>query len=274
MIHFLFFHSTILFQRLTRFAFVPCSFIHGGAWRDPTHTVLDFEPSVRQLVSHSQSSSIRGFASIDYRLSTGSQATQGSSGVSSSESARVVHPDHILDVRSALQFLATEYQLANDYVLIGHSAGATLAFQLLMGQEALQNRPLLPAPLPAAVIGISGIYDLVGINDRFDGQYAEFISGAFGSDKSAWTTASPACFKGNFKDNWSDQAAVVLATSTEDTLIDEPEIETMAAKLTKDGIQFSIHKDLTGEHNFIWEDGTQVVRLVAETLTRLQQAAH
>lgn len=197
---------------------------------------------------------IAGFASIDYRLS-------------GSGTAR--HPDHILDVRSALSYLADEYQVSNNYVLVGHSAGAMLAFQLIMRDDAVDGQKTPDVPLPDAVIGISGIYDLAGINERHRGQYASFISAAFGGDEKAWDKASPALYSGSFKTNWKSKQVAFVAWSPDDTLVDEPEVDAMADKLTKDGVNVHTVKDLTGEHNHVWEDGSQISSLIYEVLGKL-----
>ncbi|PNY29715.1 Kynurenine formamidase [Tolypocladium capitatum] len=249
-------------------------FIHGGAWRDPRNTFEDFMPSIKHMLSSQDiaRSAIRGFVSIDYRLSPYTDFPQDPAETPGPELRHARHPDHVLDVRAALKFLESEYQLAKDYVLVGHSAGATLAYQLLMGEAALAGQCMPQAiPLPAAVIGISGIYDLVGLNDRHGGNYAGFISVAFGTDQKAWQGASPASFAGSIKEKWSGSPYSLLAYSTEDSLIDSLETESMAAKLTKDGVALSVVKDLTGDHDFVWQDGSQVARLVAQVLERLSQ---
>lgn len=232
-------------------------------------------PSIKHMLSSQDIAqpAIRGFVSIDYRLSPYADFPQDPAETAGSELRRARHPDHILDVRAALKFLESEYRLASDYVLVGHSAGATLAYQLLMGEEALAGQRMPQTiPLPAAIIGISGIYDLVGLNDRHGGNYAGFISAAFGTDQKAWQRASPASFAGSIKEKWPGSPYSLLAYSAEDTLIDSPETDSMAAKLTKDGVDLSVVRDLTGEHDFVWQDGSQVARLVAEALKRLSQA--
>lgn len=230
-------------------------------------------PSIKHLLASDQvsASAIRGFASIDYRLSGRSSATddaaRGQDSAAAAAAAR--HPDHIIDVRSALNLLAVEYGLTSDYILIGHSAGATLAFQVLMGRDVIHassSPDLLP---PSAVIGISGIYDLLGLDARHNGDYTGFISAAFGSDKDAWVKASPARYSGNFKTNWGAQPLAVVAWSPEDSLVDEPEIDAMISKLKQDDVSTHVVKDLTGDHNVVWEEGSQICRLVCETLAKL-----
>jgi acetyl esterase/lipase len=202
---------------------------------------------------------IAGFISIDYRLSPHPDFPE--------ENANAKHPDHLEDVWSALNYLQGKYELSDNYILIGHSVGATLAFQVLMGDDVLASHP--EAPLPTAIIGVSGIYDIGGLNDRFNGQYAGFIQGALGEDTSVWEKASPAKFASSFKDKWANGKFVMLAWSSEDSLIDEPEIDNMATLLTKQGLKLEVNKDLRGEHDFLWQDGSQIARMVITTLHHL-----
>ncbi|KAK7413431.1 Kynurenine formamidase [Neonectria punicea] len=246
-------------------------YIHGGAWRDPRRTADDFWASIKQITSSDETttSNIQGFVSIDYRLSSYPEFSQDPAETKSSDLRDAKHPDHIQDVWSALDFLHTKYQVSDNYVLIGHSAGATLALQLLMGGSVLDGRPQPRVPLPVAIIGISGIFDLVKINARHDGQYAGFISAAFGDDEAGWVSASPAQFKASFKENWPNRKLTILAWSPEDSLVDEPEIDDMAAKLRLDGVNLKVSKDLTGDHDDVWKNGKQVARLVSAALTKL-----
>lgn len=216
---------------------------------------------------------IAGFASIDYRLSAHPDYPQDPSGTPSTELRDARHPDHVHDVESALNFLRQEHGLKDDkYVLVGHSAGATLAFQLLMGSSTQAHAPSKP-PLPAAIIGVSGIYDLVALDNRHQGNYAGFITGAFGGNKEGWEAASPAAYTGSFKTSWPSSKSVILAWSHQDTLIDEPEIDAMAGKLIADRVNVSITKDLTGEHDDVWEQGSQLTQLVWQSLAQLQASS-
>lgn len=212
---------------------------------------------------------VQGFVSIDYRLSPHPEFPQDSA-TPSSDLRNAQHPDHIQDVRSALGFVQTKYGISNNYVLAGHSAGATLAFQLLMGEAVLEGCPLQDVVLPKAIVGVSGIYDLVDIDVRHSGQYAGFISGAFGDDRTKWATASPLRFGGNFRDKWLNGTLALLAWSPKDTLIDEPEIDNMAARLRNEGVDTEVSKDLEGDHDDVWEKGVQLARLVEKSLRLLE----
>ncbi|RCI11839.1 hypothetical protein L249_7553 [Ophiocordyceps polyrhachis-furcata BCC 54312] len=238
-------------------------YIHGGAWRRQQDSWQDFHPSVNNMISSRLFPPGTTFASIDYRLSP--CAYPGANPCP----FPIQHPDHIMDVRAALQMLSQQHGLQeNSYVLVGHSAGATLSFQLLMGEAALQGQPLIYAPLPIAVIGIAGIYDMSAINDRFRGAYSDFLTMAFGTDLSLWHRASPARFMGSFRHSLPPSGTVLLARSPQDSLVDEPELDTMARKLEADGVAFSVVKTLRGEHNSVWADGDQITALVTSVFPR------
>ncbi|KAH7166159.1 Alpha/Beta hydrolase protein [Dactylonectria macrodidyma] len=245
-------------------------FIHGGAWRDPLRTADDFCASIESITASSGDSEIKGFISLDYRLSPHPDYPQDPTSTQSSALRDAKHPDHIQDIWSGLEFVQKKYQFSDNYVLIGHSAGATLAYQLLMGESVLAERSRPEVSLPVAIIGISGIYDLAQINARHDGQYAGFIGGAF--DEARWKSASPAQFEASFKDSWASGKFTILAWSPEDSLIDEPEIDDMASKLVLDGVDVEVLKDLTDDHDCVWQEGKQVARLVTLALAKLSSA--
>lgn len=248
-------------------------FIHGGGWRDPRNTINDFVPSIKHMLALADlpKSAVRGFASLDYRLSPHPQFPQDPASTPANELRQAQHPEHAQDVLSALRFLDAEYGIGNNYVLIGHSAGGTLVHQVIMNNDA--SCAWGPAaPLPAALISISGIHDLRGLADRHGGVYDSFISDAFGSDRLAWDAASPANLPGSYKSLCpSEPRLFILATSAEDTLIDVDELDNMEAKLIKDGITPIAIRNLRLEHDNIWEDGTQVAELVAKAVAELQQ---
>ena len=263
--------SAVSIPRLTVF-----SFIHGGAWRDPEIDHQSFTPpALNHLASSDRLSRdlIAGFASIDYRLSPHPDYPQDPLSTPSTELRDAQHPDHVHDVESALNFLRQEHGLKDDnYVLVGHSAGATLAFQLLMGSSTRAHAPSNP-PLPAAIIGVSGIYDLVALDNRHQGNYAGFITSAFGDNREVWEAASPAAYTGSFKTSWPCSKFAILAWSQQDTLIDEPEIDAMAGKLIADRVNVFITKDLTGEHDDVWKQGSQLAQLVLQSLAQLEASS-
>lgn len=215
---------------------------------------MNFAPATEAIVGHKDipQDRLRGFASIDYRLSgDGAQ-----------------HPDYIEDVRSALAFLHQDYNISEKYILFGHSAGGTLSFQLLMEDAALQGRTRTPVPLPTAVISTAGIYDLVGLNERVKRGYTDFLTAAFGDEK-GWDAASPAKFTGSYKTNWPSGKLAVLASSPDDTLVDVAEVDVLESKLLADGVSVQTVKDLTGQHDVVWEEGVQTANLVAKVISQL-----
>ncbi|OHE93215.1 hypothetical protein CORC01_11532 [Colletotrichum orchidophilum] len=248
-------------------------YIHGGAWRDPRKTLQDFGTSIREILKSSSipKSEVRGFISIDYRLSPHPLYPQDPDVTAPTELRSAQHPDHLRDTWSALAFLQREYHIEDRYILIGHSAGATLALQLPMGSVALGAVPPPKVKMPSAFIGVSGIYELSNFNARHEHTYTQFIAGAFGDDQESWNKVVPATFSGSFKDALPTKPLILLAWSTEDSLVDEPEIDTMAAKLSKDGVECTVVKDLTHDHDFVWEDGKQIARLLSEALLLLRK---
>ncbi|KAL0944133.1 uncharacterized protein CTRU02_202019 [Colletotrichum truncatum] len=248
-------------------------YIHGGAWRDPRKTYQDFGTSIQEILKASSvpKSEIRGFVGIDYRLSPHPLFPQDPAVTAPAELRCAQHPDHLQDIWLALSFLQRQYKIKDRYILIGHSAGATLALQLPMGSAALGSAPPPEVQLPAAFVGVSGIYELVDFNARHGENYTQFIAGAFGNDQTAWNKVMPATFSGSFKEALPAQRLIMLAWSTEDSLVDEPEIEGMASKLRKDGVECTVIKNLTHDHDFVWEDGKQIARLLSEALDLLRK---
>ncbi|KAF9766809.1 hypothetical protein IL306_000721, partial [Fusarium sp. DS 682] len=250
-------------------------FVHGGGFRDPRNSFNDFKPSIEAVLKSDNitASSIRGFASIDYRLSPHPGFPQDRAETPAAQQRVARHPDHIFDVRAALAHLDKQYGLGQDYILLGHSAGATLTYQLLMGEAVLASQPTIPAPLPRVIIGISGVYDFPGLVTRFegvhDGLYRSFVTGAYGSDVQLWKEVSPVNYHGKF--SWPGGMVAMLAWSPEDAVIDEPEIDCMVSKMKRDGTPMAVMKDLIGDHDVVWEQGDQVARLVAEALAYLEK---
>ena len=144
-------------------------FIHGGAWfalvsllsdsrRDPRQTSHDGDPLLNYLRKTDLSVAL---ASLNYRLSP-----------------EVSHPSHRDDVITALEYLKEQYGM-KDYILVGHSAGACLAF------------PSSPYYCGCkGIIGVEGIYDLEELVKEYP-EYEDFVEEAFGRDKDVWRKASP-----------------------------------------------------------------------------------
>ncbi|KAI0444575.1 alpha/beta-hydrolase [Xylaria telfairii] len=270
-------------------------YIHGGAWRDPRVAHETFAPVIDHILSTATSgngaAAIAGFASIDYRLSPHPLFPQDPATTPADQYRGAQHPDHLDDVRSALVFLQRTYGFGSNYVLIGHSAGAALAFQLLATSPLPSSSASAPTTdagtkqaeypvLPAAVVAFEGLYDFTGINERFGGGYTPYFRGAFGDDPEGWDVAAPIKFSGNYTERWTGGEFLLLGWSTDDTLVDEPEADNMAQRLRDvDGFvegdesagkkRLLLLKDLRGDHDELWQGGEEVARIVWVALRKL-----
>ncbi|KAJ1807418.1 hypothetical protein LPJ56_006244, partial [Coemansia sp. RSA 2599] len=142
-------------------------YVHGGAWRtDDKSTVAYIGPGFVQA-----SDNRIAVAIINYRLST-----------RNTDSVR--HPEHLNDVRSALEFLTTSNEYPgseqidrNNVFLVGHSAGAHLAMMSVLDNTE-QQRWL---GCIRGVFGIGGIYDIPGLLRQYPG-YSDFVEMAFNQE--------------------------------------------------------------------------------------------
>lgn len=205
---------------------------------------------------------VAGFASLDYRLGPHPDMPQDPATTPPRQYRHAQHPDHLDDVRRAVAFLQATHGIGRGYVLVGHSAGACLALQLLASPDG--GGVPLPLPLPRAVIAVAGIYDLTGINARSAGSYAGFLTDAFGHP-STWDAVAPRTCSADFAAAL-DGGSVTLARSQDDDLVDEPELDGMADRLRRDGCSVSVFKDLRGPHDSCWEDGRDLACLIARVL--------
>lgn len=202
---------------------------------------------------------IAGFASISYRLSPHPNHPQKQSRTPPEEYRAAKHPDHIRDVEAALAFLQNTFGFGSRYILAGHSCGATLAFQVVMGavgshpedtfhggadntgagaETTSASSGPLPPSLPAsptAIVGVAGIYDLRRLcyDHREISAYREIIEGAFGADEMLWDTVSPARMFASrgVEGAWKSGCLAVLAHSKDDELVNEGQLEAMHGAL-------------------------------------------
>ncbi|KAL4813699.1 Alpha/Beta hydrolase protein [Aspergillus spinulosporus] len=260
--------------------------IHGGAWRDPTQTSTSYLAPTLSILSSSESKSpnsqsqhIRGLASISYRLSPHPSHPQDASTTMESHLRSAKHPEHINDIQLALSFLQKKYRFGKRYILVGHSCGATLAFQAVMASLSVQGRegPVNGYIAPLAILGMAGIYNLRLLRDshRDISAYQEFIEGAFGADEKVWDAASPGVVRGeDGVEGWKEGRVVVLAHSKEDELCDMEQSERMKEFLErwkgndqKRLVQFLVTK---GRHDEAWEKGEELARGILFTIESLQ----
>ena len=199
-------------------------------------------------------------ASVNYRLSPyPSHPTDPSSPEDGSRTAQ--HPAHIKDVLTAIAWLQMTYDFGENYLLVGHSCGATLALQAIMRPWTLDTKEF-KLKLPIGVVGIEGIYDLaLLVKTHSHPIYREFVEGAFG-DPSNWEDASPT--SAMVSQSWLNGKIVVLAHSSEDELVDWAQTEAMCDQLWKE--KRSSRRDtvikLKGNHDVIWEEGKEMAKAI------------
>lgn len=176
---------------------------------------------------------------------------------------------------AGLRFLQGRFGFGSDYVFCGHSAGAFLNYQVLLGDACLEGQEAggNEVKLPVAVVGFEGIYDLTGLNRRMKGTYGGFMEAAFGTDENGrWDAASPSTAKGSYK-AWSDGVGklAVLVQSPEDELVDMAECNTMEERLRKDGVEsLKVYRDLKGGHFEVLQDGS-FARVISEVWIELER---
>lgn len=237
-------------------------YIHGGAWRDPTIDASSFAKTRDALLSSSAADRIAGYASLNYRLSPSpSHSTHPSDPSDPARNAR--HPDHINDVLTALLYLQEQYGFEHRYLLVGHSCGSTLAFQVAMKRywgsqyESTYALELNVVP-PLAIVGLEGLYDLPVLvrNHETQPMYRQFVQSAFGSID--WATVSPT--HGNYNESWQDGRLVVIGYSQDDTLVEPEQGHLQQQALFDSGWKKEGSRsrsvltcDLQGDHDEVWQ---------------------
>lgn len=266
--------------------FIIFSFLHGGAWRSQTQDKKELEPALSQLLELANTETlgkIAGFASVNYGLSCYAPDDE-----SQDLSLRVQHPTHITDVVLALAFLRDNYDVGTlpdkdhpkggyDYIVVGHSAGATLAFQALLHHcDCAAYKP------PVAIVGLAGIYSLPLLLDNHTDEpyYKLFVDAAFSTSAgppSVKTLESASPVNGEYGDVWKEgglRCVVLAGSDVEDVLVEKE--QWMAMSGTLEGQGWKVVGDtaekgegakkeivvlpLEGTHNEIWELGVGVRR--------------
>jgi kynurenine formamidase len=156
-------------------------------------------------------------ASLNYRLSPS-----------------ILHPGHQEDVIEALRYLKDQYSM-EQYILVGHSAGACLAFQ---------TGYIVPGC--RGIVGGEGIYDLEHLVDEYP-DYRGFVEEAFGKETDVWWQASPSTI---VKVHYNDPSLKCqLVQSKEDELLSPKQTERMISVLQRTGIDVRDVAWVEGTHN-------------------------
>ncbi|KAJ6151146.1 hypothetical protein N7470_007740 [Penicillium chermesinum] len=232
------------------------SYIHGGAWRDPTITASSFEPTEALLRSY-PGLPISGFASISYRLSA--------------------HPDYPQNKRrpQSLNIAMRNIRIISAIRGAGLYVSCSLAAEVDCTSDGYRWS--------------GGIYDLRKLqNDHRDSPaYREIIEGAFGTDELLWDAVSPAQMEGSrgIEGGWKTGRLVVLAHSKDDELVDEGQQtallealkgwESKEAQIPKRELAHRIRHvrflPISGGHDEAWSIGEELARAVKFTFVELQK---
>lgn len=218
-------------------------YLHGGYYRDPDIQAASFNKTLSALISnplylHTRLS-IAGYASINYRLSPHPKHPQNPEKTPDYEMHTARHPDHINDVIAGIAELQKKYGFGSNYLLAGHSVGATLAFQVALCQKASWQPPFSPTSTtaersidpPSAILGLNGIYSFPTLHQSFP-SYVGMTSGALGSSAKVHASASPASYiASTYLSTWAPshgrQRIIILASSPQDRLLDHKQVDVM-----------------------------------------------
>jgi kynurenine formamidase len=296
---------------------LPCSkagvwviYIHGGAWRDPLVTASSFSSTVTSLAtnhtgvftttsssSKSGNTEIAAIASINYSLTPKTSAD-----AEEDTSRRAKHPDHILDVLTALAFLQAKGGFGKHYVLLGHSCGATLALQVAMGgrkrwishspshssfSSSSSNHPIEKEEVtkPVAIVGLNGLYDMPGLIHApgekhlpLQALYEDFMRRAFGDDEAVWKDVTPAHVEDWGKGAWMVEAEgetrkVVLVQSKQDSLVPYWQLEVMRNGFFRSSMSAILdvrELEAGGDHNDLWKEGGRLAEIVVDVVQSLR----
>jgi kynurenine formamidase len=153
-----------------------------------------------------------------------------------------------------LTFLKENYGMKS-YILVGHSAGACLAFQVSQWPEC------------KGIIGVEGIYDLEDLVDEYP-QYRDFVEEAFGTDIGGWREASPTTQVAKFAP--LIHVPVQLVQSSEDELLSPRQTQRIFTGLQAAGGDIERIMWIKGTHDSSITT-TQFFNIVYTFIERLQQ---
>ncbi|KAK1996919.1 alpha/beta-hydrolase [Colletotrichum falcatum] len=241
--------------------------IHGGFYRDFAQNSTGVNAAIASLEADSPAvlkDQVAGVASLNYRLSALPGVQPNNTPADELQNAR--WPDHASDVVAALKDLNERHPIDGNYVLSGHSVGAQISFFAAL--ETLRD-PAVPEP--AAVLGISGIYDYPRLHATHPG-YDYLVLNAMREEQLG--EASPAMVDAERYAALGSRV-FVLAHSRDDRLVpwDQPEaMEATLESLLELGSRTHFI-ELQGAHNEIWKNGVALAKAFAETLALLKERA-
>lgn len=236
---------------------------------------------------------IAAVASLNYRLSPHPKHPTHPSGPDKSQGRTAKWPDHINDVRDAIQWLKTKEGLVEgqEWIVSGHSVGGTMA--MMLGMDSMSNREedkSWPGGIWGAeggdgsvqgrvgleglraVVSIEGIYDFTACRDthmHLRDMYEDFTTGAFGSKWANWERGDILRCGRRVRDSVK---VVVVGHSKEDELVEWEQAEKIMEVLNRRrspwprGPEFV---ELEGGHQEVVKGGVGVGRCVAAAVKML-----
>ena len=264
----------------------------------PISQPCPFEPTVCHVLQNATSRSkhaldhIAGFASINYSLSPypthSTSPSPPKDGRPPDPAHTAKHPQHLSDVVTALGWLQRVFSFNQNYILCGHSCGASIAFQTIIG-AMLKDAHLtsLDFVRPSALLGLNGLYDLPSlVDDPGDDQkpfvsiYESLIKGAFGpaddEDRTAWKIVSPALYGPGYRRDWEAEwpegRYIALAQSKQDGLVPGSQTFSMLKRLEGEGqgkLRIIESSALNGDHDHAWKDGRDFALILEQAIAYL-----
>ncbi|EXJ57098.1 hypothetical protein A1O7_07442 [Cladophialophora yegresii CBS 114405] len=267
-------------------------YIHGGYFRDPYVSSSSFYPALGILASEKdhghdpkdngqqfQASDITpyiaGYATVNYRLSAHMQkAPQDPDTTPTYELRNAKWPEHIYDVLAAIAHLQNKYAFGERYLLVGHSVGATMGLLSVLAAEkapfsTISGLEMPTIEPPMAILGVSGIYDFPRLHESVP-DYVGLTRNAIHSEADV-ALASPAKYtERDYVHTWTGggkkKRALVIAHSRDDGWVDWKQPEAMESVLkSQPAINVRVC-EMKGQHNDIWEKGTELARVVVEAV--------
>ncbi|GAV54044.1 hypothetical protein ZYGR_0AK05460 [Zygosaccharomyces rouxii] len=199
-------------------------FIHGGAWIDVNNTPWDFQSLCQDILKLNCQCGLYG---IEYRLSPSVQ-----------------HPTHLKDVIENL------YRLVNDngldqLQLVGHSVGATLAWQVATCELDNYKVGLVKTKLNAIWL-VDGIYSIRELLDEYP-DYDYFVSKAFDE-------AAPFEEPGQSVIRLPQEVSIRIVHSYEDELLSLRQSRHLIQILETNRRCFHFYIDSLGSHNQVYSN--------------------
>jgi kynurenine formamidase len=183
----------------------------------------------------------------------------------------VHYPGHLIDVAQGLLYLEEHYQIGNRYILVGHSAGATMAFELHDWYMPRRN-----LPIPAVVLGIAGIYNFEAFVEEHSEipAYREFMENAF-PEKRLWERASPYQNRLPNSAAWEQAEAIIVSHSDQDELVEKAQSSYMLGRARmsphcKEHVHFL---EASGAHDEIWASGYILAGLISKAVQILRSSS-